>query len=700
MSLLETILFKLDPASLPVRLLQRLAACWLAWRHPVYSHVDLLARALNHPDPQVQRIAEQGLRGLRQDFQQSQVGVLWARTRDPRLEALLRATGWIAESPPEARVLTMLLHLTPEQIGQRVGSTQVTYLLQACGDQDPRLAEKARLALLSLRRKDALNALWAIVRESGHPLALEALTRNGFKPTDENERALYLFLSGRWEEYDALDFDRRRLRAIYVTASDELRARLREQMRFAGRTDFLPVLTGGEGRLKIKALSAGDVRVIAEMLAGMNAWSELWELVPQMHAAWSAWAVDRLVAAGWKPVNPDEQALLHALWELARQGIQAVPDEIRQRHALLASHTLVRAPGRVNDVAFAPRSSWLAAAIGTQRAVLWDYAQGRRLMLLTRFNHSIGSIAVSEDEQVLLGERSNRKQAVALFAYTPPPVNNLRVLGQHQSAVMVASVPGKPWMLSAGREGRLILWNMPENRPLETYNNREGDWARHLCVVNDEYVLYAGRWMRLLHLPTLKQESWRRADDLVSAATANGGDLLLGTKFGRVFAISLQDLGRSPKRTITLHDAPIVGLASLPRSGLVLSVDGEGTLRMFDATTYTLVFELDTHKGRVTSLRISPDGVFMALGLNETAFALWDLRLLELPVIFNQPMADLGQKKAARIRQLAMHTHVQEDVRRALEFVALILQHRGRFEIELEAAPELAVGEFDIELEG
>lgn len=699
MSLLETILFKLDPTSLPVRLLQRLAARWLAWWHPLSRDVDLLARALNHPDPQVQRLAEQGLRRLQQNFQQSRVGVLWAQTRDPRLEALLRETGWIAESPPEARMLTLLLHLTPEQIGQRVGSAQVSYLLQACGDQDPRLAEKARLALFSLRRKDALNALWAIVRANGHPLALEALNRNGFKPADENERALYLLLSGRWEEYDALDFDRRRLRAIYVTATDELRARMREQIRLAGRTDFLPVLTGGEGRLKIKNLSAGDVRVIAEMLVGMNAWSELWELVPQMHAAWSAWAVERLVAAYWKPVNPDDQALLHALWELARQGIQAVPDEIRQRHPLLESHTLVRAPGRVNDVAFAPHSPWLAAGIGTQRAVLWNYAQGRRLMLLTRFNHSIGSIAVSEDEQVLLGERSNRKQAVALFAYTPPPVNNLQVLSEHQSAAMVATVPGKPWALSAGREGRLILWDMPTGRPLKTYDSG-GDWPRHLCVVNDEHVLYAGRWMRLLRLPTLEQESWRYADDLVSAATVNGGDVLLGTKFGKVFAISLQDLGRSPKRTITLHNAPIVGLASLPRSGLVLSVDGEGSLRMFNATTYTLVLELDTHKGRVTSLRISPDGVFMALGLNETAFALWDLRLLELPVIFNQPMADLGPGEAARIRQLAGHTHVQEDVRRALEFVTLILQHRGRFEIELEAAPELAVGEFDIELEG
>ncbi len=695
-NLLERVLFY--PSDAPgVRLAQRLLARLLPKaRRP--AEVARLVRLLHHPDAVVQRSAMLHLRKL-QPYQQNQVCALWHQSRDARLEAFLREVGWIASSPAELRVLTMVLHLSPQEVAQRISGQLVPHLLRACEDADARLAEGARQALRLLRRKEALAALWAIARAEGHPLALEALAASDFKVQDDGERALYWFLLGRWEDYAALDFDRQRLRAVYATASEALRARIHEQLRLAGRTDFLPVLSGGEARLRVGELSAGEVRLVAEMLAGQEAWAELWEQVPRMHAAWSAWAVERLAAAGWLPLDPRERALFERLVTLTRAGLLAVPEEIRQRQALLASHTLVRATGRVNDVAFAPRSPWLAVALGTRRAVLWDYTQGRRIFALNQKEHAIGSIAITEDEQILLGERTNRKENVSLYLYTPLPANKFRRLGYHQREVALASVPASAWALSAGQEGRLCLWDVASDRQLGQ-RDTPGDWARQLCVVDQEHVLYLGRLMVLLHLPDLKQVNWRYSEKRITAAAVNGADVVLGTYAGRVIALELADMGRAPKRSVTEYPRPVVGIAALPRYGLVLTLDGDGLLRGFDAQTYHQRFEQDVHSGKATSLCISPDGAFMALGLSETAFSLWDLRLLELPQLFERPLAQLSAGDAARLRRLAGHEEVLPEIRRAIEFIVQVLQHRGRYEIELEAAPELAVGEFDIEIEG
>ncbi len=698
MSLLESILFDTPSRSLPWRLLQRLLVRWVAL-NPKPVELELLTRALHHPDAEVQRIAERGLRQLKRDYLKTLVCLIWARTRDPRLETLLSELGWIAERPPEVRVLTLLLQGTPEEVGARIGSTMVEPLLKACEDADPRLAERARAALLALRRKDARAALWTIVRENGHPLALKALAQSGEPPRDENERALFWFLLGQWQEYEALDFDRRRLRAVYATASAELRARIREQLRAAGRPDFLTVLTGGETRLQAEALSPAETRTVLELLVGMGAWREVWDLALKVQVAWGAWAVERLVAAGWEPEDAEEQALLRTLHGLTQAGLLAVPDEIRRRQGLLDSHTLVRVPGRVNDVVFAPRSPWIAVATGTRHAVIWDYTQGKRKMLLgNHFDHAIGSVAFTPDERVLLGERTNQKEPVDLFLYTMPPDNTMRRLGSHEMMIALA-VPNDRWALSAGREGLLRLWDLEDGRLLQQHET-QGDWTRQLCVVDEAHVLYLGRLMRLISLPDLKEQKWRFTEGRITAATVCGKDVLLGRFSGEVIALDLSDMGRAPKRVISSYEKAVVGLATLARYGLVLSVDGSGLLRVLDTETYEVRHEQRIGKGRATSLHLSPDEAFMVLGLSETAFALLDLRFLALPWLFAQPLARLGPDETARIRWLAGQTHLLPDVQRALQFAAHILHYRWRYEIELEQAPELVAGEFDIEIEG
>jgi len=674
---------------------QRLAALLLTLL-PLPLTLDTLVEALEHPNQGVQALLWARLRRLRYACSRDRVCQHWQQTRAPQLTRFLLEQGWVAGYPEELRVLTLLLQNQGKTLSAHISRTSLPTLLAACDDPDPVIAERARQALFAIRRKDIQQALWSHARQTGHLLSLTALAQQGFIPEDENERALFWLLLGRWEDYDALDFDRRRLSALYLAADEALRARIREQIRQAGRTDFLPVLTGGESRLRAAALSPAETKLVLELLAGQEQWPALWELVPQVHTAWSVWTVERLLAAGWQPPTAEEQALLKALSELTQAGVLAVPDLIRRSQALLTQAAVVRAPGRVNAVAFAPQSPWLAAAIGTRRVVLWNYVEAKRAALLTHFAHAVYQVVFTPNEWLLCSERTQGTQTPVQL-YLTRPGESPHILGQHNGLAAVTLV-GETWAVSAGREGMLKLWDVSARKLLRQQEMHS--WAQQLCPVDGQSVLFLGQAIRHLTLPDLKPIGWRRPKGRVKTAAVTSKDIVLGQHDGEVWLLDLAAMSHAPQRLLTSHPASVVGLAVLPRYNLLLSLDSQGSLRGFDLATWDQHLELDVHSGRVTGMQISPDGAFMALGTGETAFALWDLRLLELPQLFSIHLAQISPAEARRLRWLAERPTLDPAIQRALHFSALLLQHRGRYEIELETAAELAVGEFDIELEG
>jgi hypothetical protein len=60
-----------------------------------------------------------------------------------------------------------------------------------------------------------------------------------------HQRALFYFLTGQWEQYESLDFDHTLLRMVYEAGHEDLRKRIAEQARRAGRVDWVEVVTGG-----------------------------------------------------------------------------------------------------------------------------------------------------------------------------------------------------------------------------------------------------------------------------------------------------------------------------------------------------------------------------------------------------------------------------------------------------------------------
>ncbi|MCP4426529.1 MAG: hypothetical protein GY803_18710, partial [Chloroflexi bacterium] len=110
--------------------------------------------------------------------------------------------------------------------------------------------------------------------------------------------------------------------------------------------------------------------------------------------------------------------------------------------------------------------------------------------------------------------------------------------------------------------------------------------------------------------------------------------------------------------------------------------------------------ELHAPGKNLTSLHISPDGAFMATGDSDASMSLWDLRPLLGRYLVTRPLAALTPADATTINLLAAAEHLPHPTRQALKYVARVLQHRFRYDIEVADAHTILAGEFDIEIEG
>ncbi|RPJ46285.1 MAG: hypothetical protein EHM21_08790 [Chloroflexi bacterium] len=106
-----------------------------------------------------------------------------------------------------------------------------------------------------------------------------------------------------------------------------------------------------------------------------------------------------------------------------------------------------------------------------------------------------------------------------------------------------------------------------------------------------------------------------------------------------------------------------------------------------------------TPDGHLTSLRVSQNGAFMATGSNEASLMLWDLRVLDIPDLFAQPLATATHEQISTVLALGEYNSLPDPVRNGLKFLRLLLQYRFRYDIQIDEAPRIQYGEFDIILD-
>jgi WD40 repeat protein len=147
------------------------------------------------------------------------------------------------------------------------------------------------------------------------------------------------------------------------------------------------------------------------------------------------------------------------------------------------------------------------------------------------------------------------------------------------------------------------------------------------------------------------------------------------------------------------HDNRTQGVAVLPGNSTIITGGSEGKLLFTNWTDRTLLGSAETPGGNFTSLHISPDGVFMSTGDSDASMSLWDLRVLDIPMLFTRPLAKALPDHLVTINELAANSKLDPSVRQSLTFIQRVLQYRFRFDIEIAEIPRIKVGEFDIEID-
>lgn len=255
----------------------------------------------------------------------------------------------------------------------------------------------------------------------------------------------------------------------------------------------------------------------------------------------------------------------------------------------------------VYGIRFSPSGRAIATATGDGGVDLWDWTRGERIQRLGRSLRWLGT-------------------------------------GHRGAATAVAFTPNGHYLLSGGQDGQLIVWD------LDTYRGERG-------------ATFPG---------------WLTTELLI---TADGQTLITGTEAGQIQFWDLATLSLRPtlalRQTLTHHQERITALAlgpgSLPQTQQLVSVSWDKTLRYWSLPSGRLIQTLtaakqrltavtchpqdgrvfsgdttgqlqlwtpgDGERGRlmakygdpITALALSPDGRWLAVGLESGQLPVWDL---------------------------------------------------------------------------
>jgi hypothetical protein len=89
----------------------------------------------------------------------------------------------------------------------------------------------------------------------------------------------------------------------------------------------------------------------------------------------------------------------------------------------------------------------------------------------------------------------------------------------------------------------------------------------------------------------------------------------------------------------------------------------------------------------------------MAVGDSSASLSLWDLRVLDIPLMFTRPLGSISLGQISVLEALMDDTHLPGAVRNAMAYVYTLLRARYQYEIDISEPASIQPGEYDIEIE-
>lgn len=667
-----------------------------------------LIAASQYNDPVIAGRAQVCLDRLQNQAEIDELCKLWSASRDPALEKILLQAGYKARSPSQVRIL-VALKTGQLAIAEKISPPGLPFLLDATRDADETIRRNARLALGRLRDEDTREALCLRVIEADDPLARAIALEHGYTPRTPELRALFLFLTEQWQAYDELDFDQRMLQTIYESSPNELRRRIAAQVQTAGRTEYLTILAGVDLRVRATRVNPDEAGLMIRILSQNREFERLWSLAPELALPFGLEIIRTLVRNNWQPEKEVDRALFSELAHLANQPILLNGEELERSLPLAIPQANLKVKGRVNEAAFSPHRPVLAIATSQRKVVLWNFQTASVERIIEGFDHSVGKVSYTPKGMLIAAERTNAQALCTIYIWNEQEKSPYR-LCTHQGTITSIEPVGGDQLFTTSRDNLAVLWDLAERRVIT--NKEFPFWARAAAVSSDrQYAALLHDRLSLVRLPDLsivpgyaflppRAAGFKTGVAQNAAFSPDGRYLLTGQYNGQVGLYFHTSLTQRPKKVlVTQHSQPVRGIHFLPGHPLVITAGAEGQIRFIRWPEMTVKGMVYSPEGQLTSLRISHQGAFMATGTNEASLMLWDLRVQDIPELFSQPLATATHDQVSNLLALSEYHSLPEPVRNGLKFLRLLLQYRFRYDIQVEEAPIIQYGEFDILLD-
>jgi WD40 repeat protein len=608
-------------------------------------------------------------------------------------------------------------------------------------------------------RRAALHALRDLASE-GNTSAQEALCRYvinhddipvreevlaaGFVPAEESQKALFYFITGQWNAYETLDFDRKLLRTIYASAGPALRRGITAAARDAGRLEWVGIASGGRQGRRLATMTDAEWKAAVSVLNEHERWTDLWNLALDAPPRRSAAMFRRLKLAGWVPAAADRDDFD----EFVRLA-EAWPN-VDLQTSLDCRTTLRGHTDSVSCLAFHPRSDRVATGSGDRTVRLWHLPDGKLLQTLKGHKQSVTGVAISPDGRVVAGAGRDRSawlwrlpdarkairllghsQRVLCLAITPnsrllatgsadsaiqlwslPDGKNLRMLDGHQSNILAMAIsPNGEVLASASADATVRLWSLPDGKCIRTlrgHRDKETDAVNCVAISADGRLLATGGTdgnIGLWSLPgggALGVLEGHLASVSALAITPDNGIMASGGADQTVRLWRLPD--GKPLAEWEAHSSDVTHLAMSIDSSWLASASGNGlgydhSVKLWSLHDRCWIKSLYGHDRYITCLGVSPNGRYFVTGSGDGTARVWSA---ELPRLCETPVGLTSIADLEWVQRTLHQDGLPGAEKNALAFIAALILRRRRYDVEVEhaAAKRIEAGEFDIEIEG
>ncbi|MBM4413710.1 MAG: hypothetical protein FJ040_09755 [Chloroflexi bacterium] len=602
---------------------------------------------------------------------------VWALTRHPTLGRLITQHGWIANAPPDARVLSAL-HTGQLEVLMNARPGLLLAMLIACGDRNQTIAQRAMRSLHHLKRVDTKQALCMLAIEQNIPIALTIAKKSGYLPDDQQLRAVFLLLSNQREAFRALDQDCELTLAAYAQSSPELRER---------------IILALQDEPQAPPLMPPSLVYVADLNDAQ--WLETVQQLrkPMMHHV--AAVVTRYAPARWAAqlllhLNEDAEPaartntmpldVLRTIAETCIAGNEPQP---------LLQLTINGGQRGIHHLALSPDGQYFAASDGAGQVMLWNTFDGTPVVTPPNQQWPIRSLHFSRDSRWLctastVGEIivwDMHKQCVAQQFAGRAPLNLIpdsdtmisggdeafhfwSLKGHHLSSIrtpnariaqIALSNDGQYYavagaapaiaqsMYGVPRDHSISVWRMPSGEllagdALARWLDRGDPIAKLDMPGVAEQIIFSpnGHLIAAVCGDGIVR-IWRLLDGMLQQSypgTApivflhHGTQILCGATTGG-FQIRQSQSGALVANVPLPHGIPRV-MATIPERGIVIGGSTDGTITLWRLHESLEAVELNKHEHRITALTISDDGRTLVSADITGTINLWDLSVCEL----------------------------------------------------------------------